>query len=85
MIVCPGFIKTNVSINAFTGNGSAQGKMDQAQENGMCSNKFSTILLKALKNNKEEVIIGGKEKYGVIIKRFFPKLFSKMIRTAKVT
>jgi dehydrogenase/reductase SDR family member 7B len=85
LIVCPGFIKTNVSINAFTGDGSSQGKMDDAQENGMSVEKFSSVLLKALENNKEEISIGGKEKMGVLIKRFFPRVFSKMIRNAKVT
>ncbi|RYG17495.1 MAG: SDR family NAD(P)-dependent oxidoreductase [Chitinophagaceae bacterium] len=85
MLACPGFIKTNVTINALTADGSAQGTMDQAQENGMEPAVFAEKLIKAIKAKKEEVYIGGREVNGVIIKRFFPKLFSKIIRKAKVT
>jgi dehydrogenase/reductase SDR family member 7B len=85
LIVCPGFIKTNVSLNAMVGNGSSQGLMDQAQENGMSSELFSDKLLLALRKEKEEVYIGGKETIGVFIKRHFPAIFSKLIRKAQVT
>lgn len=84
MLACPGFIKTNVTINALTANGASQGTMDDAQENGMLPEIFAQKLIKAIDNKKEEVYIGGKEVYGVLIKRFFPKLFSKIIKSAKV-
>ena len=32
----------------------------------------------------DEVYIGGKERKGILIKRFFPKLFAKIIKKAKV-
>ena len=38
----------------------------------------------AISSKKEEVYIGGKEVNGIWLKRFFPKLFSKIIRKAKV-
>ncbi|TKC12214.1 SDR family oxidoreductase [Pedobacter polaris] len=85
MLACPGFIKTNVTINALTANGSAQGTMDDAQNNGMPAEVFAQKLIKAIKAKKEEVYIGGKEVNAVLLKRFFPNLFSKIIRKAKVT
>jgi short-subunit dehydrogenase len=85
MLACPGFIKTQVTINALTANGSAQGTMDSAQENGMSPEVFATKLIKAINARKEEVYIGGKETFGVLLKRFVPRLFSKIIRKAKVT
>lgn len=84
MLACPGFIKTNVTINALTADGSAQGTMDDAQENGMSATDFANQLIKDIKAKKEEVYIGGKEVKGILIKRFFPKLFSKIIKKAKV-
>lgn len=84
MLACPGFIKTNVTINALTANGSPQGTMDDAQENGMSANEFANQLIKDIKAKKEEVYIGGKEVKGILIKRFFPKLFSKIIKKAKI-
>jgi len=84
-IVCPGFIKTNVSINALTALGDSQGTMDDAQANGMSAETCAKEIVKAVKAKKEEVYIGGKETKAVWLKRFFPKIFSKKIREAKVT
>jgi dehydrogenase/reductase SDR family protein 7B len=84
-LVCPGFIKTNVSINALTGDGSPQGTMDSAQDNGMPASECARLIIDAIKQNREEIYIGGKEVKGVWFKRFFPLRFSKYIRTAKVT
>ena len=84
-LVCPGFIKTNVSINALTANGTPQGIMDAAQENGMPVENCAKEILKAIRQKKEEVYIGGKEVRGVLLKRFFPLQFSKYLRNAKVT
>jgi short-subunit dehydrogenase len=84
-IVCPGFIKTNVTINALTANGTKQNSMDDAQANGMQAEECARQIIKAILSGKEEVYIGGKEKYGVLLKRFLPGLFSKIVRKAKVT
>jgi len=85
MLACPGFIRTNVTINALTSNGSPQGTMDEAQENGMLPAVCAEKIMEAINAKKEEVYIGGKETRGVLLKRFFPRLFSKIIRKAKVT
>lgn len=84
-IVCPGFIKTQVTINALTANGDAQGTMDHAQENGMLPEVCAQEIIKAINAKKQEVYIGGKETKSVLLKRFLPKLFAKIIRKAKVT
>lgn len=84
-IVCPGFIKTNVTYNALIADGSRQNTMDDAQANGMSANECAEKILKAVQAGKQEVYIGGREKYGVLIKRFFPGIFAKIIRKAKVT
>jgi short-subunit dehydrogenase len=84
-IVCPGFIKTNVTINALTANGTKQNSMDDAQANGMPAEECARQIIKAILSGKEEVYIGGKEKYGVLLKRFLPKLFSRIVKKAKVT
>lgn len=83
-IICPGFINTNITINSVTGNGDLYNVMDKNQEDGISAEECASKILNAIKSKKEEVFIGGKEKYGVIIKRLFPKYFSKMIRKRKV-
>ena len=85
-LVCPGFINTNISKNALTGNGTPQQKMDAATANGIQPERFAKLMLKAIEQRKEEVYISGaKEKLGVYVKRFFPKIFSKMIKKMSVT
>ncbi|MEN8965320.1 MAG: SDR family oxidoreductase [Polaribacter sp.] len=85
-LICPGFIKTNVSKNALTGNGTALGKMDVATGKGMSAERCATLIIKAIEKQKAEVYIAGaKEKMGVYVKRFFPKLFAVLIRKLSVT
>jgi len=83
-MICPGFIKTNVSINALTEKGEKLGEMDNAQANGMSAEKCARKITRAIRRKKREVYIGGKEVYGVYVKRFFPALFARMVRKAKV-
>ena len=84
LLVVPGFIKTNISINALSSDGSPTYKMDPGQENGIPPQELAIKMIDAIKNNKEEILVGGKEKIGVLLKRFFPKFFSKFIRKQEV-
>ena len=84
-LVCPGFIKTNATLNALKADGTPQNKMDEAMQNAMEPADCANRIIKAIEHQKEEVFFGGKEKYGVLLKRFFPKVFSRYIRKAKVT
>ncbi len=84
-LVCPGFIRTNISVNALTGDGSPQGTMDEAQAHGMPPDACAWKIIAAVEKGKSEVYIGGKELMGVYIKRFAPGLFDRIIRKARVT
>ena len=84
-LVCPGFIRTNISINALTSDGSPQGTMDSATGKGMAPEVLAQKLLKAVRRNKEEVYFGGKEILAIYLKRFFPGYLSRMMKKARVT
>jgi len=77
LLVCAGYVKTNISLNALTANGKPQNKMDIGQNNGMMPEILANKILKAISRNKKELTVGGKEVLGVYIKRFFPNLFCK--------
>jgi short-subunit dehydrogenase len=83
-IICPGFIQTDISIHAVTGDGSLQGTMDHATMNGMPVDVFAKKMLDAIEKKKKQKAIGGKEVLAVYLKRFFPDLLAKVIRKAKV-
>lgn len=85
-LICPGYVRTNISYNALMGGGEKQNTLDKAQENGMRPEKFARLTVAAIKNKKQEVYIGGfKEKLGIYVKRFFPGVFSVMVRKMNVT
>lgn len=80
LMVCPGKIKTNVSINALGENETTHNKMDASHEKAMSAQECAKQIIKGIIKDKEEIFIGGKELLIVKIKRFLPKLFGKLIR-----
>lgn len=84
-LVCPGFIKTNVTKNALEGDGSKHNKMGAGQKNGMPVDEFVQKLIPKIKLRKEEIYIGGREIWAVYLKRLFPRLLNKLLRNTKVT
>ena len=85
LMVCPGFIKTNISVNSVTADGSKHNEMDNAQTKGMPAAECANQILKAILKNKHEVYIGGKETFAIYLKRFFPKILHKIILKSNVT
>lgn len=84
-IACPGKINTNISIHALNEKGKEHGVMDHNQETGMSSEECVSRLLKAVQKGKKEILIGNREIKAVIIKRFFPGLFWRIIRKQSAT
>jgi len=82
-IAAPGFVKTNVSVNALVGDGSKANIMDDAQAKGISAEDCAAAIVRAIKKEKREIYI-GKESYGAYVKRFLPSLFARMIKKAKV-
>jgi short-subunit dehydrogenase len=80
LIVAPGKIRTDISLHALKADGSKHAVMDKSQEEGMPAEECARIILQAMKENKEEVLIGGREIKAVWLKRHFPKWFARVIR-----
>jgi len=82
-IVSPGRVNTNVSKNAITESGEAYNKMDDGQANGMPADECAAQIIRAIKKNKKEVLVGKKELLMVYIRRFLPALFYKLVTKIK--
>jgi len=84
-LVCPGYVKTEITKNAITADGSAYDKMGSAHKKAMTPEQFADKLLPKVSAGKEEVYIGGKEIATVYIKRLSPRLLNKILKRVKVT
>ena len=82
-MIAPGFIRTNIAINALTSTGETFAKMGKNTGEGYPADKCAIQVLQAIKNQKNETYVGkpfGKERLGLYVRRFFPNLFFKIAR-----
>lgn len=86
-LVVPGFVKTNISLNALEGSGNSHGVMDPNQAAGISSEAAASIILRGIVKEKREIYLGmvTKTRIAMFLSRFFPGVLAKMLRTAKVT
>ncbi|NUN99776.1 MAG: SDR family oxidoreductase [Saprospiraceae bacterium] len=83
-ILCPGYVQTNVTVNALKGDGSKNNVMAEETRNGIPADVFAAKALRIIAAEKEEALIGGKELLGVYLKRFIPGVLSRIIRKREV-
>lgn len=79
-MVCPGFIHTDVSINALTGDGTPHGVMDRGQARGLDVDVCAARILRGLRRRRAEVWVGGKEVFAGWIERLCPPLYRFMAK-----
>ena len=84
-MVLPGFIATEISLNAVVGDGSKQGTMDKKTGAGLTPLQCAVKLAKGVDKKKPEILIGRSEIIAVYLKRFFPSLLRRIIRKTAVT
>lgn len=84
-LVCPGYIRTDITLNMLEADGSRHGEMGDGQEKGMSPEDFAEKLLPKLSKGKEEIYIGGSELAAVWLKRLSPRLLNTILRRVKVT
>ncbi len=84
-MICPGWVRTNHSMNALMGDGSKLNQMDATTSDGLEPKLVANKIIAAIESRKNEVYIGGlKEVLAVYVKRYFPGLFARIVRKAKV-
>ncbi|HET7433329.1 MAG TPA: SDR family oxidoreductase [Thermoanaerobaculia bacterium] len=79
-IVCPGYIRTNVSENALRGDGTRHGKVDETHAKAMRPEEAAPAIVRGIAANKREVYVGGKEIWAIPLQRHFPWLVAKVLR-----
>ena len=83
-IICPGRIKTDISINSLTKDGTPQKSMDSNTAKGIPVEIFAKSAVKQIAKGKPEIIIaGGIESLGLYMKRFWPNMLRKLTARRK--
>ena len=79
-LVCPGRVRTDISLNARDKGGAPHGVMDPGQASGLPAEKAARRIVKAIGRGRREVLVGRGELLMVHIKRFFPGLCARIGR-----
>lgn len=79
-MVCPGYIRTEISLSALRGDGRKHAKMDSELARGMPAGECARQILKGVAGKKKEIVVAAaREKTLVYLKRFFPTVLARMI------
>ncbi|HLX06508.1 MAG TPA: SDR family NAD(P)-dependent oxidoreductase [Thermoanaerobaculia bacterium] len=76
-IVCPGAVRTAISLSALTADGSPHAAMDRAQAAGMSPTDCAEAIVAAVESGRHEALIGPK-RWLVHLYRFFPELYTRL-------
>jgi short-subunit dehydrogenase len=79
-LVCPGYIRTEISLSALRGDGRKHAKMDSELAQGMPAVECARQIVNGVARKKKEIVVAaGREKALVYLKRFFPTVLARMI------
>lgn len=78
-VACPGYVRTQVSVNAVTADGSPHGQMDANQARAMPAAACAARIVRAVERERAEVLMGGAEVWGVLLYRLAPGLYRRLL------
>jgi len=78
--ITPGYIRTNISLNALRGDGTEFGTVDKNIAGGMDVDRCAETIMKGFLKGTAEIAVGeGKEMQALWIKRLLPGLLFKRV------
>lgn len=84
-VIIPGRVRTSISYHALDASGKEHGRLDDGQANGILPEKAAEIILKGMKKNKREILVGAGELWMLHIRRYMPWLFFRIADKIKST
>ena len=84
-VIIPGRVRTSISLHALTSSGQEHGKLDDGQAGGITPEKAALQIIKGIKNNKREILVGSGELTMLHIRRYLPWLFFRIADKIKST
>ncbi|KAB7731265.1 SDR family oxidoreductase [Rudanella paleaurantiibacter] len=78
--ICPGYIRTPISLHALDAQGQKHARMDANQDKGMDPAECARQICQAVARGRDEVYVGGIETLGIYLARFWPALVRRIVR-----
>ncbi|HBQ83117.1 MAG TPA: short-chain dehydrogenase, partial [Bacteroidales bacterium] len=77
-VIIPGRVRTAISIHALNSEGKEHGKLDDGQAKGITAEKAAEIIMRGIRRNKREILVGSSELMMLHIRRYLPWLFFRI-------
>jgi dehydrogenase/reductase SDR family protein 7B len=80
-VVSPGYIKTNLSVNALTGDGSTYGVLDETTAGGASPDDVADVVMETILRGDQDVVMAPlHNKLAIVLSSVLPNLFSKLMK-----
>ncbi|XP_051988663.1 dehydrogenase/reductase SDR family member 7B [Xyrauchen texanus] len=84
-VISPGYIRTNLSINAVTGDGSKYGVMDKTTAKGWDSGDVARAILKAVHHKQKDTVLAGPlPTVAIYLRTLWPALFFRLMASRAI-
>lgn len=77
-VLIPGRVRTNISLHALTSSGTEHGKLDEGLATGITPEKAAQQILRGLRRNRREILVGSSELLMLKIRKYMPALFFRI-------
>jgi dehydrogenase/reductase SDR family protein 7B len=84
-VICPGYVHTEITKHALTGDGSTFDQMGDAQSKAMSAEQFARRCADAIAQRVNDKMIGGPEVWAARFAPLLPRLYDYLVRRVKST
>jgi short-subunit dehydrogenase len=84
-VIIPGRVNTAISFHALNSSGKEHGQLDDGQAKGVSPGKAADIIIRGIRRDKREILVGRGELMLLHIRRYMPWLFFRIADRIKPT
>jgi short-subunit dehydrogenase len=77
-VLIPGRVRTNISLHALTASGKEHGRLDEGLAGGVTPEKAAQQIIRGLRRNRREILVGSSELLMLKIRKYMPALFFRI-------
>lgn len=84
-MVCPGFVDTDITLSALSGDGGQHGKRAETNAGGISPDACAAAIARGIERAPREVYVGGREVAGIYLRRYAPGVLAGLLTRMKTT